>query len=68
MKTENMNETGITILNNIETIEKSIKNGIDDAVDSLDGKVTISEVYAALINTLKTFNKQEITNLIASEK
>lgn len=60
-------ETGIKILENIEVIEKSIKNGIDDAVDDLSGMVTITEVYAALINVLKSFSKQEITKIIASE-
>lgn len=54
------------VLRNISEIEKKVKNAIDDAVDSMgDGStITVAEVQAALINTIKYFSNKEITNLI----
>jgi hypothetical protein len=52
------------VLTNIGNIEKAIDNAIDDTVETSENPITISEIYAALFNTLNKFSKQEIMQLV----
>lgn len=66
-KNNEMKNAASIFLENIEKMEKAIKNTIDDSVDNSNG-VTTTEICCALLNVMRFFNKIELTNRISKSE